>query len=79
MEQSGKVAGSDDALDQVAAAHDANPAQVALAWLIARPSIAAPIANATTLAQLDDLIAATRLKLEPAAIAQLDRASDPVS
>jgi len=65
-----------DALDQVAATHDANPAQVALAWLIARPSITAPIASATTLAQLDDLIAATRLQLSPAAIAQLSEAGE---
>jgi len=65
-----------DALDQVAASHGANPAQVALAWLIARPSITAPIASATTLAQLDDLISATRLKLSPAAIAQLNQAGE---
>ncbi|KAF3996179.1 aldo/keto reductase [Glaciimonas immobilis] len=65
-----------DALDQVAARSDANPAQVALAWLIARPSITAPIASATTLAQLDDLIAATRLKLDPDAITLLNRASN---
>jgi aryl-alcohol dehydrogenase-like predicted oxidoreductase len=64
------------ALDDVSAAYDANPAQVALAWLMARPSITAPIASATSLAQLDDLIAATRLQLEPAAIAQLDNAGD---
>ena len=65
-----------EALDQVAASHGANPAQVALAWLIARPSITAPIASATTLAQLDDLISATRLKLSPAAIAQLNQAGE---
>ena len=64
-----------DALDQVAARFNANPAQVALAWLIARPSITAPIASATTLAQLDDLIAATRLELDAAAIELLNRAS----
>jgi aryl-alcohol dehydrogenase-like predicted oxidoreductase len=65
-----------EALDQVAAAYGANPAQVALAWLIARPSITAPIASATSLAQLDDLIAATRLQLDAAAIAQLDSAGE---
>jgi aryl-alcohol dehydrogenase-like predicted oxidoreductase len=64
-----------DALDQVAARFNANPAQVALAWLIARPGITAPIASATTLAQLDDLIAATRLELDAGAIALLNRAS----
>jgi len=64
------------ALDQVSAAYGANPAQVALAWLMARPSITAPIASATSVAQLDDLIAATRLQLDVAAIAQLDSAGD---
>jgi aryl-alcohol dehydrogenase-like predicted oxidoreductase len=63
------------ALDEVAAGHAATPAQVALAWLMARPSVTAPIASATSLQQLDDLIAATRLRLDPAAIQRLDRAS----
>ncbi|GAB1583279.1 aldo/keto reductase [Phyllobacterium phragmitis] len=51
------------ALDQVAAEHSATPAQVALAWLMARPSVTAPIASATKLSQLEELIAATRLDL----------------
>lgn len=63
------------ALDAVAERHRANPAQVALAWLMARPSITAPIASATGLDQLQDLIAATRLVLSPADVAELDRAS----
>jgi len=63
------------ALDDVAARVNANPAQVALAWLIARPSITAPIASATSLAQLDDLVKATTLTLDADAIAQLDQAS----
>ena len=66
-----------DALDEVAAQHRANPAQVALAWLIARPSITAPIASATSLKQLDDLIAAAHLTLTPSDIARLDQASAP--
>jgi aryl-alcohol dehydrogenase-like predicted oxidoreductase len=48
---------------------------VALAWLLARPSVTAPIASATSLAQLDMLIAGTRLQLDAAAVAVLDRAS----
>jgi aryl-alcohol dehydrogenase-like predicted oxidoreductase len=64
-----------DALDEVAAQHDSTPARVALAWLIARPSITAPIASATSLDQLDDLIAATKLQLAPEAIELLNRAS----
>lgn len=64
------------ALDEVAAQYAAAPAQVALAWLIARPGVTAPIASATGLAQLEDMIAATRLGLDSAAIARLDTASD---
>ncbi|HET9147441.1 MAG TPA: aldo/keto reductase [Acetobacteraceae bacterium] len=63
------------ALDEVAAQQQAKPAQVAIAWLIARPSITAPIASATSLEQLDDLIGAVRLKLPPEAIRALDEAS----
>jgi len=62
-------------LDQVAAATDATPAQVALAWLMARPSITAPIASASRPDQLADLIKATALKLSAAQIAALDAAS----
>jgi aryl-alcohol dehydrogenase-like predicted oxidoreductase len=50
-------------LDTVAAEHKATPAQVALAWLMARPSITAPIASATSVEQLNDLAKATRLEL----------------
>ncbi len=63
------------ALDEVAAQLGSTPAQVALAWLIARPGITAPIASATSLAQLEDLIAAARLQLDAPAIARLDEAS----
>ena len=63
------------ALDKVSARLKSTPAQVALAWLMARPSITAPIASATNLDQLQDLIAATRLKLDADAIQQLDAAS----
>ncbi|MGA9720650.1 MAG: aldo/keto reductase [Acidobacteriaceae bacterium] len=66
-----------DALDAVAADLHSTPARVALAWLIAKPAITAPIASATTLDQLNDLAEATRLKLPPEAIAKLDRASNP--
>ena len=63
------------ALDNVAAAHGITPAAVALAWLIARPSITAPIASATTPDQVKDFIAAVRLKLSSGDIAALDAAS----
>jgi len=64
-----------DALDQVADGYHSVPAAVALAWLIARPGITAPIASATSLEQLSDLIEATRIELDPPSIALLDRAS----
>jgi aryl-alcohol dehydrogenase-like predicted oxidoreductase len=63
------------ALDEVSARFKAKPAQVALAWLSARPSIAAPIASATTLEQIEDLFASARLKLDADAIKALDAAS----
>jgi aryl-alcohol dehydrogenase-like predicted oxidoreductase len=63
------------ALDEVAARTGSRPASVALAWLMARPSITAPIASATSLEQLEELIAATRLTLDADAIRQLDEAS----
>jgi aryl-alcohol dehydrogenase-like predicted oxidoreductase len=65
------------ALDAVAADLHSTPARVALAWLIAKPYITAPIASATSLDQLNDLAEATRLKLPPDAIARLDAASSP--
>ena len=64
-----------DALDRVAARLDAKPAQVALAWLMARPGVTAAIASATSLAQLDELVAATRLVLDDEATRALDAAS----
>lgn len=64
------------ALDEVAGRHAATPAQVALAWLIARPGVTAPIVSATSVAQLRELAAARSLALSPADIAALDLASD---
>ncbi|KRG87545.1 alcohol dehydrogenase [Stenotrophomonas daejeonensis] len=63
------------ALDDVAAGHKATPAQVALAWLIARPGITAPIVSATRVEQLHDVLAAARLQLSAQDVAQLDAAS----
>jgi aryl-alcohol dehydrogenase-like predicted oxidoreductase len=62
------------ALDDVGRRYSASPASVALAWQIARPSITAPIASATTVAQLNELVAATQLNLDRAAIEQLNAA-----
>ncbi|MBV9977165.1 MAG: aldo/keto reductase, partial [Hyphomicrobiales bacterium] len=63
------------ALDAVASELKATPAQVALAWLMARPSVTSPIASATSVAQFGELAKATRLKLNAAAIERLDQAS----
>ncbi|OCC00486.1 alcohol dehydrogenase [Labrys sp. WJW] len=63
------------ALDAVAEAKNATPAQIAIAWLIARPGIVAPIASATSVEQLADLIKATELNLGSAEIEQLTKAS----
>ncbi len=63
------------ALDAVAERYGSTPGQVAIAWQIARPAITAPIASATSIAQLDDLVKAAALSLDAAAIAALDKAS----
>jgi aryl-alcohol dehydrogenase-like predicted oxidoreductase len=64
-----------DALDEVAANVNARPGQVAIAWLLAQPAVTSPIASATSLAQLDELVAAARIKLDATALATLDNAS----
>ena len=65
-----------DALDKVAQEHNITPAQVALSWLIAHPSITAPIASATNIEQLKELIEATTIELDPSAIDLLNQASN---
>jgi aryl-alcohol dehydrogenase-like predicted oxidoreductase len=64
-----------DALEGVAARHGAKPAEVALAWLMARPGVTAPIASATTPTQLDSLIRSADLPLSAEDMAQLEVAS----
>jgi len=63
------------ALDQVARQNELTPAKVALAWLIAQPSITAPIASATSLDQLQELIDATTVELDRFSIELLNEAS----
>ena len=65
------------ALDDVAKRYNAKPVQIALAWLIARPSVTAPIASATNVEQLAELVKAAEIKLDAAAIQQIDVASKP--
>ena len=63
------------ALDKAAAAHKATPAQVALAWLLTRKAVAAPIASATTVTQLEEIMGGSRLTLEAESVAALTTAS----
>ena len=63
------------ALDDAAKAHGATQAQVALAWLLAQPGIAAPIASATNESQLADILKSVSLKLDAGSLAALDKAS----
>jgi aryl-alcohol dehydrogenase-like predicted oxidoreductase len=63
------------ALDEVAQKLQSTPGKVALAWLLARPSITAPIASATSVEQLHDLVDATNLKLDRESIERLNQAS----
>lgn len=63
------------ALDTVAARHRAQPAEIALAWLIARKGVTAPIASATSVAQVESLIRATQISLSAADSELLDAAS----
>jgi aryl-alcohol dehydrogenase-like predicted oxidoreductase len=64
-----------NALDRVAGQLETTPGNIALAWLLARPSITAPIASASNLDQLKDLIAATSLVLDHGQIEHLNQAS----
>jgi len=63
------------ALDRAVARLGGTPAQVALAWVMTRPGIAAPIASGTSVGQLDDLVAAVGLRLDAETLADLDAAS----
>ncbi|MGE8215899.1 General stress protein 69 [compost metagenome] len=63
------------ALDDMAGKHGASASQVALAWLIARPGITAPIVSATSVAQLKEVLAAAQVRLSADDVAQLDAAS----
>lgn len=65
-----------DALDQVARRYHSAPATIALAWLIARPGITAPIVSATSLGQLNELLKSMELELDPNDIELLNRGSE---
>jgi len=62
------------ALDEIAASHDVSVGAVALAWLLAKPTVVAPIASARTPEQLAELLPMAELQLLPDELTQLDRA-----
>ena len=64
-------------LEEVAEKHGTKPGCVALAWLLAQPSVTAPIASATNLSQLEELVSAAELKLDEGDIDELNHASTP--
>ncbi len=64
-----------EALDEIAAAHSAPVAAVALAWLLAQPTVAAPIASATSVEQLSQLLPSAAIELSAADVERLSAAS----
>ena len=68
-----------DTIDAIAQEHNVRAAAIALAWLMHRPTVTAPLASATSGAQLDDLLAAPAVTLDEAQITRLDTASDELA
>jgi len=66
-----------DALDEVAEQHDAEPAAIALAWLLAHPRVVAPIASARTPEQLEAILPAARIELTPEQLNRLSATTTP--
>jgi aryl-alcohol dehydrogenase-like predicted oxidoreductase len=66
-----------DALEAVATRHKAEPAEISLAWVMARPGVTAPIASATSVEQVDSLVRATEVTLSDNDMAALNEASAP--
>lgn len=64
-----------DKVREVAANHNTHPAQIALAWLLSKPYMSAPIVGANTVAQLQDLLPAVDVRLSADELAALDEAS----
>lgn len=65
------------ALDEAAAAHDAAVPTIALAWLLSKPNVVAPVVSARSPEQVFDLVAAPQIRLTRHELTQLDRASEP--
>ncbi len=66
-----------DRLTEIAQARGVKNAQVALAWILSRPGISAPIIGASKAYQLDDALAALDIRLTPEEIAKLEEPYEP--
>jgi aryl-alcohol dehydrogenase-like predicted oxidoreductase len=66
-----------DRVGEVAARRGVKPAQIALAWLLAKPGVTAPIVGASKMPQLDDAVAALAIRLEAEEIARLEEPYQP--
>jgi aryl-alcohol dehydrogenase (NADP+) len=66
-----------DRVLEIASARGVKPAQVALAWIVAKPGVSAPIIGASKPGHLDDALAALDLKLSPDEIARLEALYEP--
>lgn len=71
----GQLARSGGPVDKIAAAHDATPATVALSWLLHRSDVVLPIPGTSQVAHLEENLAASRLRLSEAELAELDAAA----
>jgi aryl-alcohol dehydrogenase-like predicted oxidoreductase len=71
----GRLAEPGGALDKAARAHDATPAQIALAWLLARSPVMLPIPGTSSVEHLEENMAATQIQLSPEEVHEIGRAS----
>ena len=75
----GRLAEPGGPLDQIAREHDATPAQIALAWLLARSPVMLPIPGTSSIEHLEENVAATRIELSPAEVEEIGSASAGVT
>ena len=75
----GRLAEPGGPLDHIAREHDATPAQVALAWLLARSPVMLPIPGTSSIEHLEENVAAARIELSPAEVEEIGRASAGVT
>ena len=75
----GRLAEPGGPLDHIAREHDATPAQIALAWLLARSPVMLPIPGTSSIEHLEENVAAARIELSPAEVEEIGRASAGVT